>query len=70
MKASQSKLASSLRAGSSKRAQWRAMLQFVAKTVRVKITVPEDVPAKIAATSGRPACERIAVWIKIALVSS
>jgi len=25
------------------------MLQLVAKTARVKITVPEDVPAKIAA---------------------
>ncbi|MGO9847162.1 MAG: hypothetical protein ACLPKT_11315 [Methylocella sp.] len=30
------------------------MLQLVAKTARVKITVSEDVPAKIAATSGRP----------------
>jgi hypothetical protein len=30
------------------------MLQLVAKTARVKITVPEDVPAKIAATSGHP----------------
>jgi hypothetical protein len=30
------------------------MLQLVAKTARVKITVPEDVPAKITATSGRP----------------
>jgi hypothetical protein len=46
------------------------MLQLVAKTARVKITVPEDVPAKSPPLRGAPACERIAVWIKIALVSS
>jgi len=46
------------------------MLQLIAKTARVKITVPEDVPAKSPPLRGAPACERIAVWIKIALVSS